>query len=201
MSELFQEARRRREAYDRARADSEEWSPKLIGRLHALSPTDDFDSDEELRGWLRKDKELNARRDAYHETVRGLHASGISVSEIVGGVGAPEREVQGITGTLTCSFCGKAKNEVAKLIAGPKLEICDRCVGLASAVIRGDTPSNPGPAFQRSQANDVRCRFCQKGQSQVEAIVEAGRLRICNECVDLCHEILLEEGVAASSQQ
>ena len=29
---------------------------------------------------------------------------------------------------LHCSFCGKNQNEVAKLIAGPSVFICDECV-------------------------------------------------------------------------
>jgi hypothetical protein len=28
---------------------------------------------------------------------------------------------------LTCSFCGKSESEVAKLVAGPKVYICDEC--------------------------------------------------------------------------
>ena len=30
--------------------------------------------------------------------------------------------------TLYCSFCGKSQHEVKKLIAGPKVHICDACV-------------------------------------------------------------------------
>jgi ATP-dependent Clp protease ATP-binding subunit ClpX len=30
-----------------------------------------------------------------------------------------------------CSFCGKSEDEVQKLVAGPKVYICDECVGVA----------------------------------------------------------------------
>jgi ATP-dependent Clp protease ATP-binding subunit ClpX len=30
--------------------------------------------------------------------------------------------------TLYCSFCGKSQHDVKKLIAGPKVHICDECV-------------------------------------------------------------------------
>ncbi len=30
--------------------------------------------------------------------------------------------------TLYCSFCGKSQHEVVRLIAGPKVYICDTCV-------------------------------------------------------------------------
>ena len=32
---------------------------------------------------------------------------------------------------LKCSFCGKSEDEVAKLVAGPRVYICDACVALA----------------------------------------------------------------------
>ena len=37
---------------------------------------------------------------------------------------------------LHCSFCGKSETEVAKLVAGPRVYICDSCVTIASSIIR-----------------------------------------------------------------
>ncbi len=34
-----------------------------------------------------------------------------------------------------CSFCGKAKEEVKKLIAGPEVYICNECIELSSDLI------------------------------------------------------------------
>ncbi len=42
---------------------------------------------------------------------------------------------------LRCSFCGKAQDEVKKLIAGPMVYICDECVGLCNEIIDEDTQS------------------------------------------------------------
>jgi len=39
------------------------------------------------------------------------------------------------TGQLTCSFCGKAQEEVKKLIAGPAVYICDECIELCKDII------------------------------------------------------------------
>jgi len=36
---------------------------------------------------------------------------------------------------LRCSFCGKSEREVAKLIAGPKVHICDVCVGVCDKIL------------------------------------------------------------------
>ncbi len=54
-----------------------------------------------------------------------------------------------IDGSLRCSFCGKAKSEVAKLIAGPGVYICNECVGLCSEIIEKEQDSEaiqPGEA-------------------------------------------------------
>lgn len=32
--------------------------------------------------------------------------------------------------TVHCSFCGKSHHEVARLIAGPKVYICNECVAV-----------------------------------------------------------------------
>lgn len=37
---------------------------------------------------------------------------------------------------LRCSFCGKEHEEVKKLIAGPKVYICEECVALCVAILR-----------------------------------------------------------------
>ena len=37
---------------------------------------------------------------------------------------------------LSCSFCGKAQEDVRKLIAGPSVFICDECVELCNDIIR-----------------------------------------------------------------
>lgn len=36
---------------------------------------------------------------------------------------------------IHCSFCGKSQNEVAVIIAGPTVFICDKCVALCSDVV------------------------------------------------------------------
>ena len=38
--------------------------------------------------------------------------------------------------TSYCSFCGKSQHEVLKLIAGPKVCICDECVDLCVDIIK-----------------------------------------------------------------
>jgi ATP-dependent protease Clp ATPase subunit len=41
---------------------------------------------------------------------------------------------------LACSFCGKRDFEVEKLVAGPRVYICDTCVALASQIMQSGSP-------------------------------------------------------------
>lgn len=38
-------------------------------------------------------------------------------------------------GQLKCSFCGKAQEQVRKLVAGPGVYICDECIELCNEII------------------------------------------------------------------
>jgi ClpX C4-type zinc finger len=35
-----------------------------------------------------------------------------------------------------CSFCGKSESQVGKLLAGPKVHICDACVGVCNGILK-----------------------------------------------------------------
>jgi hypothetical protein len=41
---------------------------------------------------------------------------------------------------LKCSFCGKKASQVSKLLGGPKVHICDACVGVCNKILEA-TPS------------------------------------------------------------
>lgn len=47
----------------------------------------------------------------------------------------------GQDGQLTCSFCGKAQEDVKKLIAGPAVYICDECIELCKDIVAEETSS------------------------------------------------------------
>src|SRR5690349_18422261 len=36
---------------------------------------------------------------------------------------------------LRCAFCGKSEREVSRLLAGPRVHICDACVGVCNAIL------------------------------------------------------------------
>ena len=41
-------------------------------------------------------------------------------------------------GGVKCSFCGKAQDEVGKLIAGPGVYICDECIAVCQEIIQDE---------------------------------------------------------------
>src|SRR5437016_1711868 len=45
---------------------------------------------------------------------------------------------------LRCSFCGKPESKVDKLIAGPKVHICDACVGVCNKILEATPPGFAG---------------------------------------------------------
>lgn len=48
---------------------------------------------------------------------------------------------------LSCSFCGKRQDQVAKLIAGPEVFICNECVQLCADILKEDTNSEVNTHF------------------------------------------------------
>ena len=49
---------------------------------------------------------------------------------------------------LSCSFCGKSRRDVRKLISGPKVFICDECVNLCNEIIARED-QKPGHNFPK----------------------------------------------------
>ena len=47
-----------------------------------------------------------------------------------------------------------------------------------------------------SQGEALRCSFCGKSQDEVKKLIAGPTVYICDECIDLCNDIILEEGTA-----
>jgi ATP-dependent protease Clp ATPase subunit len=116
-----------------------------------------------------------------------------------------------------CSFCGKRRGEVRKLISGPRVFICNECVVLCREIIgptppadaeppqpertTGDLPAQPyseeeDVTAEKKPPDDRHCSFCAKLKTEVTRLVSGPTVYICNECIGLCEEILAEESAA-----
>ena len=49
--------------------------------------------------------------------------------------------------------------------------------------------------------NELRCSFCGKPQSQVKRLISGSGVYICNECIDLCQDILAAEESRVSGEE
>lgn len=53
------------------------------------------------------------------------------------------------TKPVNCSFCGKTQEQVRKLIAAPRVYICNECVALCNEILEEECP-HPIPLEGRS---------------------------------------------------
>jgi ATP-dependent protease Clp ATPase subunit len=90
-----------------------------------------------------------------------------------------------------CSFCGKRRREVIKLISGPRIFICNECVVLCRDIL--DKVQKAGKQDDGPKARGLHCSFCGKPQEEVRALIAGPTVYICDACVLLCEEIIEEE--------
>jgi hypothetical protein len=69
-------------------------------------------------------------------------------------------------------------------------------LGVSAAALKKGLDSYIGPGKQRRRKRgkaDLACSFCGKSQTQVQKLIAGPGVYICDECIDLCNEILTEE--------
>jgi ATP-dependent Clp protease ATP-binding subunit ClpX len=54
----------------------------------------------------------------------------------------------GSDANVLCSFCGKGREDVRKLIAGPSVYICDECIDLCNDIVKDDLKNSPEVAAE-----------------------------------------------------
>ena len=138
----------------------------------------------------------------FQEALRGLHGSGASMREIARTFDLSHQRVHQLVTECrpSCSFCGTGQSAARKVVAGPGVFICERCVELADEVLAGNARARrrwaslePPPARGRAKWRARgQCSFCGKKAEKVAGMAEAGDRRLCKECVDLCRQIIAE---------
>jgi hypothetical protein len=73
-------------------------------------------------------------------------------------------------GRLVCSFCGKDEADVAKLVAGPRVYICDECVAVANRIMGGDGPDQP-------TTHHMRRGLLERLRERIHALLERGKVQ------------------------
>ena len=59
---------------------------------------------------------------------------------------------------LRCSFCGKDETQVSKLVAGPRVFICDLCTAAAARIIDSSNDGTTPPESQTPISPSVLTR-------------------------------------------
>jgi hypothetical protein len=168
------------------------------------------DADVARAEFHRAVRRLQLAGGSLREIAQALGLSHQRVHQIVEATGGSRSWRRGRAGSgelLSCSFCGKHQKQVKKLIAGPNVYICDGCIDRVHAVLvaSGKTARTPIATIEQvsDENREDRCSFCGKSRRQVEAMAAAAGLplpgvkgsksgapRICNECLDMCDEIV-----------
>lgn len=151
-------------------------------------------------------REALVSRAEYHTAIRRLHLAGAPLREIARALSLSHQRVQQIVNAAggtwwsrawrgrragrdaICTWCGRPPSEVAKLVAGPGVYICDGCIEAADRAARGAPTRGPFSATAR-RASLARCAFCSKGTGTGRAVVRAAAGNICTLCLEACREI------------
>ncbi len=178
---------------------------------------------------VEAERAVDLARAEFRYSVRKLHLAGASLREIGDALNLSHQRVHQLVeeaegggrgwrsfaargdrarrGELPCSFCGKPRKEVRKLIVGPGAAICEVCAEKAGQVLStgeiAATPLSsirpvppPVKADESTEAEAVAtCSFCGKGRHQVDGLAmaagtTAAGVTICTECLALCEEIV-----------
>ena len=109
-----------------------------------------------------------------------------------------EKEVPSVQPSATCSFCGKLKDQIAKLFEhGSGSTICNECIALSLDIIGesqrrsalspppsvSQTPV-PTPADRTPRTGIPLCSFCGKSHDEVDKLIAGPDVNICDNCVE-----------------
>jgi hypothetical protein len=158
-------------------------------------------------------RRLHAAGGSLREIAEALRLSHQRVHQIIDEAGEPtrrrwrwRRRAQLPPGP--CSFCGRSHRDCGQLIAGPGVCICDRCVVQATRLSPGQAVEGQVEGAMRLEpsGSEAQCSFCGKDARQGVFLVAGGLpvpagkfgqgAQICDECLDLCLEILAETSPA-----
>lgn len=171
---------------------------------------------------IQRQHERELAQVEYQHAIRRLHGSGASMREIAEALDLSYQRVHQVVDVSTgkgalkhakppsqCSFCGLDESAVARVVAGPRVFICARCVDLAAEALYDRTArsnARTSVVWLSQRERRARCDFCGKRRRDAHGMIEApGRppagklrarrpgIRICGDCLELCHEILGQE--------
>ncbi len=93
---------------------------------------------------------------------------------------------------LRCSFCSKSQRDVAKLIAGPSVYLCNECLEICNQILAEDQVLEPGAGAGSEAVSildapldvPIRCSLCQMHWPRESCVAFPDRGWLCLGCVD-----------------
>lgn len=157
------------------------------------------------------ERQVELARAEYHSVVRRIHLAGGSLREIAHSLELSHQRVQQMVHSaggswwhrvwrsrnakrnLICTFCERPESQVAKLIAGPDVFVCDACVALAEQALKTDLPParRSSLALAREGAK-ARCSFCRKQRTTDRPLLISPAANMCKDCLHACRQILTD---------
>ena len=152
------------------------------------------------------DRQALLARAEHHTAIRRLHLAGASLREIAEALSLSHQRIQqivdgsggswwrtawrtrGTTRDAVCTWCGRPPSEVAKLVAGPKIYICDACVKDASRQLADMSDTRSGLRAVRK-----RCSFCGRFGAGGRKIATGAHASVCDECLTHCRDFMALE--------
>ena len=146
-------------------------------------------------------EDLGVRADAARASARELFPEGTSVpSGQPPQESAPAREALQRAAAIA-QQAGRSEADTEHLLAALALDPSSHArrvlshLGVSAAAVKQGLDFYAGPGKQRRRKPgraDPTCSFCGKSQKQVKKLIASAGASICDECVDLCNEIIAE---------
>ena len=157
----------------------------VVAREHGFSSWRNLKEFAEARDeYLRQKRQIGEGRWSSGRDETAWTSAGSLVRRMAASVGIDETD----PAARLCRFCFKSQHRVRKFIAGTGVYICDECVATCTDLVYRDE----GRGQDVGEGGDLRCDFCDKHVGKVRTIVVGSGNNICNECVELCVEIIAE---------
>jgi hypothetical protein len=153
------------------------------------------------------DRRALLARAEYHAAIRRLHLAGGSVREVAQSLSLSHQRVQqmveGAGGTwwrriwrsrtlgpdAACTWCSRPPSEVTKLVAGPRVYICDACVAAAERAATGRETTGLFSVTTRVSVRR-RCAFCGRAAGKGRPVLAAAVGHVCGACLQTCRQIM-----------
>jgi ferredoxin len=97
---------------------------------------------------------------------------------------------------VRCSFCNKSQRDVAKIVAGPEVNICSECVEICRDVLERDVTLVEPMTQEEFEGSErlisgneaIRCALCAAVRPLAESLRIPGRGWLCRACAEAAQD-------------